>query len=155
MNNKVIDGLRYANDAYSSEYPDIVLSGKAAQNVITQSACSLELKSVALAPLQIKKVIFNPPATIVIWEDDSKTVVKCCEDDIFDPWVGLSMCVCKRLYGDQFHKIFKQHCEEYVKTYKSTDNDILVTTMVYDKPDTSTNDYNIPEFITNLLMREK
>ena len=32
----------------------------------------------------ITNVIFNDPATIVFWSDGTKTVVKCCEDDIFD-----------------------------------------------------------------------
>ena len=27
--------------------------------------------------LNVSKIIFNPPATIVFWEDGTKTVVKC------------------------------------------------------------------------------
>ena len=41
----------------------------------------------------IKKVIFNDPATIVFWNDGSKTVVKCQEGDIFDPEKGLAMAI--------------------------------------------------------------
>ena len=44
----------------------------------------------------IKKVIFNPPATIVFWSDGTKTVVKCHVKDIFDPEKGLAMAVAKR-----------------------------------------------------------
>lgn len=47
----------------------------------------------------IKKVIFNDPATIVYWEDGSKTVVKCQEGDTFDKEKGLAMCIAKRVYG--------------------------------------------------------
>ena len=44
----------------------------------------------------IKKVIFNPPATIVFWSDGTKTVVKCHVNDAFDPEKGLAMAVAKR-----------------------------------------------------------
>ena len=40
---------------------------------------------------QIKDVIYNPPATIVFWYDNTKTVVKCKKDEIFDPHTGLAM----------------------------------------------------------------
>lgn len=60
----------------------------------------------SLAP---KKVIFNDPATIVYWEDGSKTVVKCGNGDIYDREKGFAMCVLKRLYGEKFHSILKKH----------------------------------------------
>ena len=60
----------------------------------------------------IKKVIFNKPATIVFWADGTKTVVKCADFDIFDPEKGLAMAICKRVYGEEFHKIFKDFMPE-------------------------------------------
>lgn len=48
----------------------------------------------------IKRVIFNPPATIVYWSDGSKTVVKCNVNDIFDPEKGLAMAIAKRCIGN-------------------------------------------------------
>jgi hypothetical protein len=35
-----------------------------------------------------KKVIYNPPATIVIWNDDTKTIVKTTDGEQFDPERG-------------------------------------------------------------------
>lgn len=55
---------------------------------------------------EIKRVIFSDPATIVFWADGTKTVVKAHNED-FDPEKGLAMAVCKRLYGDKYHRIFK------------------------------------------------
>ena len=58
----------------------------------------------------IAKVIYNPPATIIIWSDKTKTVVKCCENDIYDPEKGFAMAVIKKLCGNDsalFHKLFK------------------------------------------------
>lgn len=58
----------------------------------------------------IKKVIFNEPATIVIWSDGTKTVVKCGENDIYDPEKGLAMAIAKKALGNKgnyFHDIKK------------------------------------------------
>lgn len=50
---------------------------------------------------EIKNVIFNNPATIVFWEDGTKTVVKCQDGDEFDPEKGLSMAIVKKAYGNK------------------------------------------------------
>lgn len=51
----------------------------------------------------IKKVIFNVPATIILWEDGTKTVVKCGDYDIFDPEKGLAMAIAKKALGNKYH----------------------------------------------------
>ena len=50
---------------------------------------------------KIKDVIFNDPATIVFWADGTKTVVKCQDDDIFDPEKGLAMAITKKALGNK------------------------------------------------------
>lgn len=50
---------------------------------------------------EIKNVIFNDPATIVFWEDGTKTVVKCQDCDEFDPEKGLAMAIVKKAYGNK------------------------------------------------------
>ena len=60
---------------------------------------------------KIKKVIFNDPATIVLWDDGGKTVVKCSLGDTYSAWSGLAFCICKKLMGDEFHKVFKHWCD--------------------------------------------
>lgn len=49
----------------------------------------------------ISKVIFNDPATIVFWADGTKTVVKCGDQDTFDPEKGLAMAIAKHFLGDK------------------------------------------------------
>ena len=66
----------------------------------------------------IKKVIFSDPATIVIWEDDTKTIVKACKNEKgkqekYDPEKGLAMAICKKLYGtnnsgSNYYDVFKK-----------------------------------------------
>lgn len=59
---------------------------------------------------EIKRVIFNRPATIVLWKDGSKTVVKCQEGDVFNLEKGLAMCIIKKLSGNKgnFNDIFRK-----------------------------------------------
>lgn len=47
----------------------------------------------------IKKVIFNPPATIIIWSNDEKTVAKCGPNDDWDPEKGFAMAALKHYMG--------------------------------------------------------
>ena len=64
----------------------------------------------------IKDVIFNPPATIVLWADETKTVVKCQENEgKYSKEVGLAMCICKKVYGNKgnYNNIFKKFIKEY------------------------------------------
>lgn len=49
---------------------------------------------------EIEKVIFSGKATIVFWEDGSKTVVKCQKGDVYSKEEGLAMAICKRAYGN-------------------------------------------------------
>ena len=49
----------------------------------------------------IKDVIHNDPATIVLWQDGSKTVVKCQKGDTYDPEKGLAMCIIKKICGNK------------------------------------------------------
>ena len=51
--------------------------------------------------LRIRNVIFNDPATIIVWNDGTKTVVKCGEDEIFDPEKGLAMAIVKKALGNK------------------------------------------------------
>ena len=47
-----------------------------------------------------KQVIFNPPATIVYWEDGTKTVVK-ADNDVFSEEFGYAMACMRKIYGSR------------------------------------------------------
>lgn len=55
----------------------------------------------------VEKVIYNPPATIVLWADKTKTVVKCNEDDIYSRNAGFAMACLKKALGDNYKKFFR------------------------------------------------
>ena len=48
---------------------------------------------------EVKNMIFNPPATIVFWEDGSKTVVKCMPGTEFNPYYGFLAALGKKIFG--------------------------------------------------------
>lgn len=52
---------------------------------------------------EIKNVKFHDPATIVFWADGTKTVVKCGDEDTFDPEKGLAMAIAKKALGNKGH----------------------------------------------------
>jgi hypothetical protein len=61
----------------------------------------------------IDKVIFNEPATIILWKDGTKTVVKAV-DEPFDREKGFAMAVLKKMAGNKgnyFNKV-----KRWVKT---------------------------------------
>lgn len=62
-------------------------------------------------PDDIKKVIFNNPATIVLWMDGSKTVVKCENYEVYDPEKGLALCIAKKALGNKgnYYNAFRKH----------------------------------------------
>ena len=65
---------------------------------------------------KIKRVIFNDPATIVLWEDGTKTVVKKQKDDKkkkFDKEKGLALAIAKKALGNQgnYFETFKKWCD--------------------------------------------
>ena len=79
----------------------------------------------------IKKVKFNPPATIVFWTDNTKTVVKCSGED-YDPEKGLAMCICKKVLGDKgnYYEVFKKWLP------KEDDSDVVQKVLEHIKPQT-------------------
>lgn len=50
--------------------------------------------------LEIKRIIFNEPATIIFWSDGEKTVVKAAEGDEYNPYYGFCCAVTKRIFGN-------------------------------------------------------
>lgn len=62
---------------------------------------------------KIKNVIYSDPATIVFWEDGTKTVVK-CKNEKFDPEKGLAMAFSKKILGNKgnYYNVFKKWLPE-------------------------------------------
>lgn len=84
-------------------------------------ADKLNSKASNTTPPTIKNVIFNDPATIVFWTDNTKTVVKCQEDEAFDPEKGITMAYFKKMHGNKgayFNEI-KKWTDKYTENSPS------------------------------------
>jgi hypothetical protein len=58
---------------------------------------------------EIKQIIFNNPATIIMWKDNTKTVVKAVNEP-FDEEKGFAMAYLKKVFGHRntYMKIIKK-----------------------------------------------
>ena len=67
------------------------------------------LKKYAPLRMDIVNVIFNDPATIIIWADGTKTVVK-CKGEYYDQEKGFAMAIAKKALGNlgNYYETFKK-----------------------------------------------
>lgn len=51
------------------------------------------------------KIIFSGGATIILWDDGTKTVAKCRGGDEFDPLFGIMACTVRKITGNRGHGV--------------------------------------------------
>ena len=58
-----------------------------------------------------KQIIYNPPATVVFWEDGTKTVVKCAEGETYSEYYGFLAALGKKIFttNSEINRIVKKH----------------------------------------------
>lgn len=96
--------LRYKNNEYKKE-----VAKYCRNDVAATTALFNDVQNLTYIP-KIKDVIYNDPATIVFWEDGTKTVVKCEFSKRFDPEKGLAMAFSKKMFGNKgnYYNVFKK-----------------------------------------------
>lgn len=105
-NNFYLPALKTAiNSIYGLPKVDLMSSVVYNKNIYKE-------EKVKLNKPEIKDVKFNGPATIVFWSDNTKTIVK-CEDEDFDKEKGLAMAISKKFLGSNksgsnYYDIFKK-----------------------------------------------
>ena len=98
---------RVSPDYYS---PDYINSFMTAFGIITVKPTEPSKKRIF-----IDKIIFNGPATIVYWDDGTKTVVKCKPDDPYSKDAGVAMATLKKILGSGYGRYLtavKKHIEK-------------------------------------------
>lgn len=69
--------------------------------------------------LTIKKIIYNPPATVILWNDGTKTTSKCEYGDVYSKEMGFMLCVLKKKYGNQtLHNMLNTYVYGVPEVYK-------------------------------------
>ena len=68
---------------------------------------------------EVREIRYNGPATIVFWEDNTKTVVKVQSEEIcYDPDKAFAMAVCKKLFGNKFNRHLTEAQKAFKKCYE-------------------------------------
>ena len=115
--NRICTGLRYCHnrlfESGATKYlrPDELIYMDHDEDILCKVMCAIKENT---NNMSIKKVIFNNPATIVLWEDGTKTVVKKQKGERWDKEKGLAMAIVKKMHGNKsnYNDIFKKWCEE-------------------------------------------
>lgn len=75
--------------------------------------------------LTIKKIMYKPPATIVFWNDGTKTVSVCEKGDTYNKELGFALCVLKKKYGNKtVHEMLEQYVHN-ANEYNEKDNAVV------------------------------
>ena len=47
----------------------------------------------------IKQIFSNNPTTVILWEDGTKTISKCSDNDVYNVKRGIEICMIKKAFG--------------------------------------------------------
>lgn len=121
--NKLINDCRFSKDEMTCINTDIIkcedfhnLIANESRKITAYNAYAVNSKFEKFIQKNvIQNVIFHPPATIVFWNDGTKTVVKTQNGEPFDPEKGLAMAILKRIRSEKGHyyKEIKKWCHTY------------------------------------------
>ena len=82
----------------------------------------------------IKQVKYCGPATIIFWEDGTKTISKCSPRDEFDPEKGFCIAYMKKLVGsDEVRALFHDwvpetyYMDNLIDTFEDGNDDLKIT----------------------------
>lgn len=89
----------YKNVYSANELASYIIGGFANLKGVFKGLFNLEENIMSRKSLEVKKVIYSGPCTIVIWADNSKTIVRCQDGDTYSKEVGLLMCLAKKVWG--------------------------------------------------------
>lgn len=80
-----------------------------------------------ISKVEIKKIIFNKTTTIIIWDDNTKTIVKCMDGEQFTYEQGVKEAILKKHYGNN-KKLWKDiHEKSNLKEIMKKKCDIVAT----------------------------
>lgn len=91
---------------------DVVFSSRPTTDEKKKPVDSFETKQSTNRRVKIRDVIFSDPATVVFWDDNTKTVVKARGGEKYDKEKGLAMAIIKKITGNtgNYYNIFKEWC---------------------------------------------
>ena len=116
---------KYANTDISNKY---IINSYINTDIATTKSIINENYGVKNAYPKPKKIFYDEDAgvTVVLWKDDTKTIVRAAEDDINDPYYGYCVALAKKIHGTnsalkrELNKVLvvKQKNEDYTDSFK-------------------------------------
>lgn len=107
--------MSYTNSPFAETFiADINLTSGMIQRILGNTPIRFYPTDRIDIGISIKDVRFSPPATIVFWSDNTKTVVKAQNGEPFDAEKGLMACIIKRITGNtgRYNELFKKYIKE-------------------------------------------
>lgn len=111
--------ITVGDKTYKPTGGSLEMSGASLYTKLELETCLAPHYEVSLIPT-IKDVIFNPPATIVFWSDNTKTIVRAQGDDIYDPEKGIAMAYSKKMLGNKYD--YYHTFAHYLKKWEKQQN---------------------------------
>lgn len=107
----MIDNYEYIKNTMQKIRDEVIEKGKICEDVSKiWSTTTIHAQSNKNVMPKPKKIILNDPATIILWSDNTKTIVKKnSKDKKFDPEKGIALCYMKKALGNKgnYNNVFK------------------------------------------------
>lgn len=99
----------------------------------------------------IKRVVFSDRKTIILWNDGSKTMVSCAEEEQLDPYMGFCAAFTKGFFGSK-HQVEKMVKNAEYQPSKKTKKKISEVLKQLREDDTKNEE--LPEFLKKKLITD-
>ena len=114
-------------DSASYAYPcrECIIEGNWEYFITKRTALSLpwNYSTIFSESIGIKKMILNPPATILIFDDGTKSVVKCMEGEEYDAEKGVALSLLKKVLGEKkYKKLLKDTNKKFVESVSNKED---------------------------------
>lgn len=97
----------------------------------------------------IKRVVFSDRKTIILWNDGSKTMVSCAEEEQLDPYMGFCAAFTKGFFGSK-HQVEKMVKNAEYQPSKKTKKKI--SEVLKQLREDNTENKDLPEFLKKKLV---
>lgn len=118
--NKLMNGFMFNTPLSNSIQKEVELMNNYMVNDAIKTAkayAELDDLMVRRCAPQIKKVHFNNPATVILWTDGTKTIVRAQDGEAYDPEKGMALAIAKKFLGNKgnYYNVFDKYLSELEK----------------------------------------
>jgi len=120
----VLNVNNYIGESTKSEIEYAKSIGKPVYYLETPDALKRQTEDTVIDKVpQAEHIVFNDPATVVFWDDGTKTVVKVAEGDKFSEEYGMAMAYMKKIFGS--NRKFKRLVDKFKPATRKENKQII------------------------------